>query len=108
MDTALVVGATGLVGSQCLKTLLDSGAYERVVAFTRRPLGQQHPRLVETMVDFDKLEDFGPFPPSDVVCAVFSTSSKVGSHAAYLGVDFEEPRSITDLSAAAGATQFLL
>jgi uncharacterized protein YbjT (DUF2867 family) len=108
MDTALVVGATGLVGSQCLKTLLDGGAYERVIAFTRRPLGQQHPRLVETIVDFDKLEDLEPFPAADVFCALGTTIAKAGSQADYLKVDFEYPRIVAERSAAAGATQFLL
>jgi len=108
MDTALVVGATGLVGSQCLKTLLDGGIYERVVAFTRRPLGQQHPRLVETIVDFDKLEELEPFPTADVFCALGTTIAKAGSQADFLKVDFEYPRIIAERSAAAGATQFLL
>jgi uncharacterized protein YbjT (DUF2867 family) len=108
MDTALVVGATGLVGSQCLKTLLDRGAYERVVAFTRRPLGQQHPRLVETIVDFDKLEELESFPTADVFCALGTTIAKAGSQADYLKVDFEYPRIIAERSVAAGATQFLL
>lgn len=108
MDTALVVGATGLVGSHCLKTLLDRGAYERVVAFTRRPLGQQHPRLVETIVDFDKLEELEPFPTADVFCALGTTIAKAGSQADFLKVDFEYPRIIAERSAAAGATQFLL
>jgi len=108
MDTALVVGATGLVGSHCLKTLLDSGIYERVVAFSRRPLGQQHPRLVETIVDFDKLDELEPFPIADVFCALGTTIAKAGSQADFLKVDFEYPRIIAERSAAAGATQFLL
>jgi uncharacterized protein YbjT (DUF2867 family) len=108
MDTALVVGATGLVGSHCLKTLLDRSAYERVIAFIRRPLGQQHPRLVETIVDFNKLEDLEPFPMADIFCALGTTIAKAGSQADFLRVDFEYPRIIAERSAAAGATQFLL
>jgi uncharacterized protein YbjT (DUF2867 family) len=108
MDTALVVGATGLVGNQCLNTLLDRGAYERIVAFTRRPLALQHPRLVETIIDFDKLEELEPFPTSDVFCALGTTIGKAGSQADFLKVDFEYPRIIAERSAAAGATQFLL
>jgi uncharacterized protein YbjT (DUF2867 family) len=108
MDTALVVGATGLVGSQCLKTLLDRGAYQQVIAFTRRPLGVQHPRLVETIVDFDKLEEIEPFPVADVFCALGTTIGKAGSQADFLKVDFEYPRIIAERSAAVGATQFLL
>src|ERR1700730_9108132 len=108
MDTALVVGATGLVGSQCLKTLLDRGSYQRVIAFTRRPLGQKHPRLAETIVDFDKLEELEPFPMADVFCALGTTIAKAGSQADFLKVDFEYPRIIAERSAAAGATQFVL
>jgi uncharacterized protein YbjT (DUF2867 family) len=108
MDTALVVGATGLVGSHCLKTLLDRSAYERVIAFTRRPLGQQHPRLIETIVDFDKLEELEPFPTADVFCALGTTIAKAGSQADFLKVDFEYPRIIAERSAAAGAKQFAL
>ena len=68
-DTALIVGATGLVGSHCLKALLDSGYYERVIALTRRPLATQHPRFVQMLVDFEKLDQVEPFPAGDVFCA---------------------------------------
>lgn len=108
MDTALVVGATGLVGGECLNALLAGGAYERVIALTRRPLKQQHPRLIETIVDFDKLEDLEPFPAADVFCALGTTIAKAGSQADFLKVDFEYPRIIAERSAAAGARQFVL
>src|SRR6266699_2501595 len=52
-DTALIVGATGLIGGYCLKTLLARGDYQSVIALTRRKLGAQDPRLVEMRVDFD-------------------------------------------------------
>ncbi len=108
MDTALIIGATGLVGGHCLSTLLDGGPYERVIAFTRRPLGREHPRLVQTLVDFDKLEDLEPFPAADVFCAMGTTIGKAGSQHAFLKVDFEYPRIVAERAAAAGAKQFLL
>src|SRR5579872_2414397 len=107
MDTALIIGATGLVGGHCLNTLLDSSSYERVIAFTRRPLGRQHARLVETILDFDKLEELEPFPAADVFCAIGTTIAKAGSQHAFLKVDFEYPRLVAERSAAAGAKQFV-
>ena len=107
-DAALLLGATGLVGSHCLDALLESGAYERVIAFTRRPLGREHPRLVETIVDFTKLADIDPFPAADVFCAIGTTMAKAGSQHAFLKVDFEYPNLIAGRSAAAGAKKFLL
>ena len=37
--TALLAGATGLVGGECLRLLLSSPAYSRVIVVTRRPAG---------------------------------------------------------------------
>jgi uncharacterized protein YbjT (DUF2867 family) len=107
-DTVLLIGATGLIGGKCLDALLSSDAYERVIAFTRRPLGRDHPRLIETIVDFDKLEDIDPFPVADVFCAMGTTIAKAGSQHAFLKVDFEYPRIIAERAAAAGSQQFLL
>src|SRR5438093_10887045 len=107
-DTALIAGATGLVGSCCLKTLLQSGDYQRVVAFTRRPLAEQHPRLDQIIVDWEKLDEIDPFPVADVFCALGSTIKRAGSQHAFLRVDFDYPRMLAERSSAAGAKQFLL
>ena len=46
--TAIVAGATGLVGGVCLRRLLASSRYERVIVVTRRELGPevQHAKIV--------------------------------------------------------------
>src|SRR5262249_5498369 len=106
-DTALVIGATGLVGGHCLDLLLSS-PYQNVIALTRRPLGREHPKLTATVVDFDKLEDMEPLPPADIFCALGSTIAKAGSQHAFLKVDYEYPRIIAERAAAAGGGQFLL
>jgi uncharacterized protein YbjT (DUF2867 family) len=107
-DTALIVGATGLVGRYCLKTLLERGDYQSVITLTRRPVAEQHPRLVQMTVDFDKLEEIDPFPAADVFCALGTTIRRAGSQHAYLKVDFEYARVVAERSAAAGAKQFAL
>ena len=107
-ETALLIGATGLTGGRCLDALLASEAYERIIVFTRRPLGREHPRLIETIIDFDKLEEIEPFPVADVFCAMGTTIAKAGSQHAFLKVDFEYPRIIAERAAAAGSQQFLL
>jgi uncharacterized protein YbjT (DUF2867 family) len=107
-DTAVIAGSSGLVGSHCLEGLLEGGAYERMVALTRRPLDRRHPRLVESVVDFEKLEELNPFPAGDVFCALGTTIRRAGSQAAFSRVDLDYPRIIAERSAAAGARQFLL
>jgi uncharacterized protein YbjT (DUF2867 family) len=107
-DTALLVGATGLVGGLCLKTVLEGADYQSVIALARRPLAEEHPRLVQMTVDFDKLEEIEPFPAADVFCALGTTIGRAGSQHAYLKIDFEYPRIVAERSAAAGAKQFVL
>src|SRR5215469_11060727 len=53
---ALFAGASGFVGSRVLDALLDAPEVARVLAVTRRPLGREHPRLANRIVQFDHLE----------------------------------------------------
>ena len=53
---ALLAGASGFVGSRVLDALLDAPEVARVLAVTRRPLGREHPRLANRIVQFDQLE----------------------------------------------------
>ena len=53
---ALLAGASGFVGTRVLDALLDAPEVARVLAVTRRPLGREHPRLANRIVQFDHLE----------------------------------------------------
>ena len=56
--TALIIGSTGLIGSQLLELLLESKEYSTVIAFIKRDSGIQHPKLKQYIIDFDKLETY--------------------------------------------------
>jgi uncharacterized protein YbjT (DUF2867 family) len=53
---ALLAGASGFVGTRVLDALLNAPEVARVFAVTRRPLGQEHSRLANRIVQFDHLE----------------------------------------------------
>ncbi|HET9108388.1 MAG TPA: NAD(P)H-binding protein [Steroidobacteraceae bacterium] len=52
----LLAGASGFVGARVLDALLEAPEVARVIAVTRRPLGREHPRLANRIVQFDQLE----------------------------------------------------
>jgi uncharacterized protein YbjT (DUF2867 family) len=109
--TALVAGATGLVGSECLRLLLGERAYSSVVIVTRRSLGAAAagPRLREVVVDFERLDSVrDDLRADDVFCALGTTIRKAGSQARFRVVDFEYPRRLAELTLAAGARHFSL
>lgn len=101
-ETALLAGATGLVGGHLLPLLLDR--YQKVTVLTRRKLEQHHPHLEQVITDFDRLPTI---TASDVYCALGSTIKKAGSREAFRRVDYEYPLIIAR-HAAGGARQFLL
>lgn len=107
--TALVLGATGLVGGYCLDLLLADPAYARVVAPVRRPLPRTHPRLQAPVVDFGRLETRADlFDVDEVHSCVGTTIRKAGSREAFLAVDHDIPLAAGRLAAAHGARRYLL
>jgi uncharacterized protein YbjT (DUF2867 family) len=106
--TAIIAGATGLVGSLCLKQLLDDPAYAQVTAMLRRPSGHSHPKLTEKIVDFGNLGSLAPIAADDAFCALGTTNSKAGSQETYRKIDFGYAKSFAELALAGGAKQFAL
>ncbi len=110
MKTALIAGATGLVGSQCLARLLGEPGYERVVALVRRPLPHTDSKLEQRVIEFDRLGAAGvEFPAAtDVFCCLGTTMKQAGSEAAFRQVDFTYVVALAAQALDHGARQFLL
>ncbi len=107
MKTAILIGASGLVGRHLLRRLLDGERYGRVVALVRRPLGVEHPRLHQVLFDFDH-PDADVIQGDDLFCALGTTRRKAGSKAAQYRVDVEYPFEIGRIARANGVQQYLL
>ena len=80
MRTALLAGASGLTGGQTLDALLGAPDVSRVVAVSRRPLGRDHPRLANRIVQFERLESQLQGVTCDVAfCCLGTTMRQAGS-----------------------------
>lgn len=109
--TALIAGASGLVGGECLRRLLASDEYSSVTVVVRRPLGAatQHAKAREIIVDFERLDSARADLRADhVFCALGTTIRKAGSQARFRQVDFGYPRHFAELALANGARHFSL
>lgn len=88
MATALLAGASGLVGRYLLDQLVGAPAYDRVVAVVRWPLDFEHPKLVEVVADFAALERLPePLRGEDAFCCLGTTMRRAGSRDAFRAVD---------------------
>lgn len=107
--TAIIFGATGLVGSHLLKLLLDSPIYDRVKSFGRREVDMRHPKLEQHRVDFADLDQCRDLMRGeDVFCCIGTTRKKAGSKDAFYKVDFTFSHRIARLAESSNANQFLL
>jgi uncharacterized protein YbjT (DUF2867 family) len=88
MKTALVIGATGLVGRQLVEKLLTDQAFEKVVVFGRRSCGMASPKLQEHIIDFDRPEQWQHLVKGDVLFSSLGTTlAKAGSKDAQYKID---------------------
>jgi uncharacterized protein YbjT (DUF2867 family) len=105
--TALVIGATGLIGNQLTHKLCQSVHYERVKVLVRKPLGWQHARLQEIQFDFDRPNGLLT-QADDIFCCLGTTMKKAGSKEAFHKVDYDYPMAVARLAREQGATQYAI
>lgn len=107
--TALLLGASGLVGRYTLKRLAADGRWSRVVTLGRRPKPSAWKAHEHHMVNFTRLADYADlFTCDDLFCALGTTMKEAGSKEAFRRVDLELPFEAAQLAHSAGATQMLL
>jgi uncharacterized protein YbjT (DUF2867 family) len=103
---AVLAGASGLVGGECLRLLVHSGDYVEVIAFVRHPLGFSHPKLRLVRVDFASLPSLPEFSGADVFSALGATMQQAGSREAFRKVDYDASLAFATRAAQGGARQF--
>lgn len=109
MKTAVIAGATGLVGNEVVNQALQNSRYDKVIALTRRSWKKEHPKFTNLIVDFDNLKHaLEGLRPDDVFCCLGTTMAKAGSKEKFFKVDFTYPLALAKATIALGATQYML
>ena len=107
--TALILGATGLVGGYLLDNILENNKYERVYIISRSDVLKKHPKLDTYILELSRMEDVREvFNVSDVFCCLGTTMKNAGSKEAFKKVDLDFPLLAAKLAAEGEAEQFLI
>lgn len=105
----LLAGASGLTGGCALEALLGAPDVSRVIAITRRPLGREHPRLANRIVQFERLETQLKGASCDVaLCCLGTTLRKAGSQQRFRVVDVDCVLAFARAARAAGGKRFVV
>lgn len=87
--TAIVLGATGLVGKNLVQILIHDELFSTIKVFVRRSLGFTHPKIKENIVDFNDFNSFKEHIKGDVLFSSLGTTIKqAGTKDAQKEVDF--------------------
>jgi uncharacterized protein YbjT (DUF2867 family) len=105
----LLAGATGMVGNLALDALLEAPDIARVFAVTRRPLGREHPRLANRIVQFENIEtQLKGLTCHVAVCCLGTTIRQAGSQEAFQRIDKDYVLAFARTAKAAQAQRFIV
>lgn len=111
--TAIVLGATGLVGKALVNQLCQDGRYSAICCLVRVPLSHADyydplNKIQALVIDFDNLQDYqGYFSVDHVYCCLGTTLKDAGSRKAFRRVDFEFVHVCAQLARAQRAISFV-
>lgn len=109
MTIAIVVGATGLVGTQLVQHLAQEESINRVVAITRRPVAYGSEKIVNEVIDFDTLEKHPEIFTGDILFSCLGTTIKqAGSITEQRKVDFDYQYRAAKICSENGVSHYIL
>ncbi|MDX5419412.1 MAG: NAD(P)H-binding protein [Hymenobacteraceae bacterium] len=109
MKTALVIGATGLVGKQLVQQLLTDEYFNKVVVFGRRSLGIADAKLEEHLINFDAPEEWEQLVKGDVFFSTLGTTLKqAGGYNEQYKVDYYYQYKFAETAAQNGVPAYVL
>ncbi|WP_062260056.1 NAD(P)H-binding protein [Endozoicomonas arenosclerae] len=107
--TAVIIGATGLIGSELLRQLLESSEIEKVISLSRRELPLNSAKLESHIVDFQHLDQYRHLIKGDLFFSCLGTTKKkAGSLSAQRKIDFEYQLEAARIAASNSIPHYLL
>ncbi|MCE3280955.1 MAG: oxidoreductase [Bacteroidetes bacterium] len=107
--TAIVIGATGLVGKELVKNLLQDNHYDTIKVFLRKPLAIENSKLQQFIIDWDDIKKSSDNINGDVVfCSLGTTIKTAGSQEAFSKVDYTYVLNFAEAAKKNNVKQFIL
>lgn len=106
----VILGSTGLIGSQLTKQLLNNDQVAQVMTIGRRAPDIEHIKLKNIILDLERIDERGEFleGASAVFCCLGTTMRKAGDKESFRKVDFDIPLIAAKASLSRGVKHFLV
>jgi uncharacterized protein YbjT (DUF2867 family) len=109
MSTAIVLGATGLIGRNLVAQLVNEESVEKIITITRRTFEYESNKIVNKVIDFDRIENYKDEFVGDFLFSCLGTTRKqAGSLKAQRKVDLEYQYKAAEISSGNQVPHYLL
>ncbi len=99
MKSAILFGATGLIGSNLLNLLIKNDDYSKITIFTRREISNTNQKLEIHKIDFSKIEDYSTLiSGNDCFYCIGTTKKQTPNKMNYINTEYELPVKIAKLA----------
>lgn len=104
MKNAILLGASGFVGSNLLLDLLDSTDYGQVYIIVRKTLGLNHPKLIELIGDYQSFHLLiEKIVADEIFITLGTTGKKTPDRQQYYKIDHDYPVEAARIALKGGA-----
>ena len=109
MKKAIVIGSTGMVGSQLIQLLIENEEYSEIVSLVRRVSGVTSLKLKEHVVNFDEPETWSKFVKGNVLFSALGTTiAQAKTKENQYNIDFTIQYTVAKIAANNGVNQYVL
>lgn len=109
MKTAVVLGASGLVGSKLVDVLLKSKEYSKVIIFVRKKIELSNSKLIQYSIDFNSIDLYTEYiKGDDFFCCIGTTIKKAKTRENFMKIDYNYPVKFAEIAKENGMKNFLL
>lgn len=104
---AILIGATGLIGTDLLDKLIASDSYSEILVLTRRKINNNSPKIKQLIIDFDEIDKYrDELIGDDVFCCLGSTIKKTPDLKTYKKIDYQYPLDVAKIAFKNGAKTY--
>jgi len=107
--SAIVFGATGLVGSHLINILISDNRYDQIKVFTRRKLTIKNPKIKEYVIDLFHIKNYSEnVKGDDLFYCIGTTSKKSKSKEEYREIEYQLPLNIAKIATKNNIQNFVI
>lgn len=90
MEKAIIAGATGLVGTELINSLMIDNRYDKIISLVRTPQNIDDNKLLQIKADFENLHSNSiEIKPTHAFCCLGTTIKKAGSKEKQFKIDHD-------------------